>query len=220
MYHFYLDSLELPVAPAKVEMKIANKNKAISLLGIGEVNQLKDAGLTEVNFEVLLPGRPYPFATYKDGFLPPRYYLSYIERLKVNKKPFQLIISRISPNQELLFDTSMKVSLEDYTIVEDAAEGFDIKVKLKLKQYKDYQTIELKLLEDEEGKGDTDVSLTQEKKRPTPATDQSYVVQSGDTLWGICRRKLGDGTQYKDVAKLNNIENPNLIYAGQVIRFE
>lgn len=32
------------------------------------------------------------------------------------------------------------------------------------------------------------------------------------------QKELGDGTRYKEIAKLNNISNPNKIYPGQVFR--
>ena len=47
----------------------------------------------------------------------------------------------------------------------------------------------------------------------------SYVVVKGDTLWDIAKRYLGNALRYPELAKLNNIKNPNLIYPGQVIRF-
>lgn len=44
---------------------------------------------------------------------------------------------------------------------------------------------------------------------------QTYTVQSGDTLSGIAEQF---GTDYQTLAQINNIENPNLIYAGQEIK--
>lgn len=42
----------------------------------------------------------------------------------------------------------------------------------------------------------------------------TYVVQRGDTLAKIAARY---GTTWRDIAVANNISNPNLIYAGQVL---
>ena len=42
-------------------------------------------------------------------------------------------------------------------------------------------------------------------------------VQKGDTLWGISATYFGGGKNYQQLAKLNNIPNPNLIYVGQII---
>lgn len=41
-----------------------------------------------------------------------------------------------------------------------------------------------------------------------------YIVKKGDTLSGIAKKY---GTTYQQLAKLNNIKNPNLIYVGQKI---
>lgn len=43
-----------------------------------------------------------------------------------------------------------------------------------------------------------------------------YTVVSGDTLWGIAEKFYGDGSRYPEIAKANNISNPDLIYPGQV----
>ena len=43
----------------------------------------------------------------------------------------------------------------------------------------------------------------------------TYTVQSGDTLWKIA---LEYGTTVQEIAYINGIENPNLIYPGQVLR--
>ncbi|MEH7418686.1 LysM peptidoglycan-binding domain-containing protein [Neobacillus drentensis] len=43
----------------------------------------------------------------------------------------------------------------------------------------------------------------------------TYTVQSGDTLSGIAKKF---NTTVDELAKLNNIENPNLIYVGQILR--
>ncbi len=50
---------------------------------------------------------------------------------------------------------------------------------------------------------------------PSPGGVIQYTVQWGDTLSGIAERF---GTTYQNLAAYNGISNPDLIYAGQVIR--
>jgi hypothetical protein len=45
----------------------------------------------------------------------------------------------------------------------------------------------------------------------------SYTVKPSDTLQGLSRSLLNDPSKWGDVAKLNALKNPNLIYPGQVI---
>ena len=49
---------------------------------------------------------------------------------------------------------------------------------------------------------------------PTSTTTTYYTVKRGDNLWRISRRF---GTTISSIVELNNIQNPNLIYPGQVL---
>ena len=44
---------------------------------------------------------------------------------------------------------------------------------------------------------------------------KNYIVQPGDTLFGIAAREYGDGDLYPVIARMNNLANPDLIFAGQ-----
>lgn len=48
-----------------------------------------------------------------------------------------------------------------------------------------------------------------------PSKSSTYTVQAGDTLSGIASKY---GTTYQELARINNIANPNVIYPGQVIK--
>ncbi len=139
-YLFYLDKVLLPIAPSKLTTKIKNQNSTINLINDGEVSVLKSAGLTEIDFEVILPNVQYPFATYKDGFENAKYYLDKFEELKTSMESFQFIITRQFPQGDSLYSTNIAVSLEDYTITEQASQGFDVVVSISLKQYVNYST--------------------------------------------------------------------------------
>ena len=53
------------------------------------------------------------------------------------------------------------------------------------------------------------------KAAATKSAATYYTIQSGDTLWGISQKY---GTTVDNLVRLNNIKNPNLIYAGTKIR--
>ena len=139
-YDFYLGLCLLPITPDKLTVKINNANSTLTLIDEGQINILKKAELTDVEFECRIPQTKYPFAKYKAGFLGASFFLSYFENLKTSKKPFQFIVSRMKPSGGILFATNLKVSMEDYKITEQAKEGFDLIVKIKLKQYREYST--------------------------------------------------------------------------------
>jgi nucleoid-associated protein YgaU len=49
-------------------------------------------------------------------------------------------------------------------------------------------------------------------------TANSYTVAHGDYLWEIAIRAYGDGYRWVDIAKANNLSNPDLIYSGNVLK--
>ena len=50
----------------------------------------------------------------------------------------------------------------------------------------------------------------------TPLNSGRYhTVVKGDTLWAIAQRYYGNGSRYPEIAKANNISNPNVINVGQ-----
>ncbi|MEL0691429.1 peptidoglycan-binding protein, partial [Clostridioides difficile] len=117
-----------------------NKNKTVDLINVGEVNILKKEGLSEISFEAEFTHNKLPF--YRGTFRDVQFFLSKLELLKTDCKPFQFIVSRELGNK-VLFNTNIKVSLEEYAISEDADNGSDTKVAIKLKQYRDYSTKKL-----------------------------------------------------------------------------
>lgn len=218
MYSFYFeqegDLIQLPVPPSNLVIKINDKNKVIELLNLGDINILKDPGLTDINLKILLPGQLLPFAVYPNGFKMPEYYLERFKKYKTEKEPIRFIVSRVSPWGEPLFDTNMLVGFGAYTIEEKAGEEGDIYVDIPLKQYKEYktQTVAIQQIVDKQA------TATVKEQRPAKTPAKSYTVKSGDTLWAIAKRELNDGSKFNDIAKLNNISNPNSIKPGQVLK--
>lgn len=92
-YRLYMDGILFPVTPSKITMKINGKNETVTLINEGEANILKSPGLTDVDFELLLPAVQYPFAVYPSGFRPAKYYLDKLEALMSAKSAFQYVVT-------------------------------------------------------------------------------------------------------------------------------
>ena len=200
----YLAGALMPITPSKVTVKINNQNKTMTLINGEEINILKAAALSDVSFELLLPQVSYPFTN--GGAQSASYYISLFERLKNSKEPFQWILNRQRPAGGMFFYTNLTVGMENYELVDDAGAGFDVKVKVSLKQYRAYGTKTVKL---------------KPAPRPAPSAPKksTYTVKSGDCLWNIAKKYLGDGSRYNEIYNLNKdkIKNPNLIYPNQVL---
>ena len=218
-YYFYLGNVLLPIPPKKLELKISNQNKTYDLMNYSEINVLKNPGLTSIEFEVLLPNVKYPFAMYKNDFQNAKYYLEVLENLKVNKSAFQFIVVRKFPKGNSIFDTNIKVSIEDYTITDSTDEGFDTKVKIKLKQYREYSTKTVQVTIKQYKPPVITRPVTTNNTATAKPSGQNYTVKRGDCLWNIAKKYDGNGSKYTTIynANRNKIKNPNLIYPGQVL---
>lgn len=216
MYSFFIDGMELPIAPQKLTVKIKGSNKTLTLINEGDINFLRAPGLTEITFDAVLPmlGQ-YSFA---NGYRRPDSYLNKLESLMTGKEPFRFLVSRVSPSGRLLYDTNMKVSLENYTVTEDATKGPDVTVSITLKQYISYSTKTVTVVKPKPEKKPV---VQQKKKRETSSAPKvkTYTVKSGDCLWNIAKKYYGNGAQYTKIYNANKgkIKNPNLIYPGQVL---
>ena len=213
-YDFLLAGILLPITPERVTLSIKNRNETFDLINLGDVNILRYPGLTDISFDFIAPAYNYPFVR---AFQEQKFYFNLLETLKTSLKPFYFSIVRRTPTGKLIFTTNMRVSLEEYQIVEDAsAQGFDITFSVKLRQFKPFKTIaqEIKATDNEEEK----IIETKVEREETKEPAKTYQVKKGDTLWNIAKKEFGVGIKYKDIAKLNNLPNPNLIYPGQILK--
>ncbi len=224
-YEIRIKGLRLPVAPEKIQISVPSTNEKITLASSQEYVIPKKGGLRQIEFEALLPNQQYPFAEYYDNkerdykengseFKNALAYLSYIEALKFNKMSFQLQINRRLENGEVIYNDDITVVLEDYTIVDDAENGFDTMVALKFCEYVEIETEVVKATSD----GLQSTKERESKTAPKPPTN--YKVVKGDTLWGLAKKYYNDGSKYTVIANANKdiIKNPDLIYAGQEIK--
>lgn len=220
-YKCYLFGQLMPETPSKLTVKIKGKNKTLELLNEGEINFLRTPGLTEITLPLT-----FPMLTASRR---PEYYLDLLEKAKTSRSTTQFIMTRTTPNGRLLFDTNIKVSVEDYTITESATNGLDVSVEVNLKQYRDYGTKTIKV--ETEAKKTTAAVTQQTQTAPKAATvtnerpattapkATTYTVKKGDCLWNIAKKYLGNGAKYNLIYNANKdkIKSPNLIYVGQVL---
>lgn len=220
MYYFYFDKLCFPIAPEKMETKIKGNNQTVTLINEGEINQIKSPKLTEFSFDLLLPQiTKYPFATYNNYYtikvaqsptpltffnhdlVPASYYLENIESLFTGKKPFKFKVIRRSPKNKVLFDTTMSVTLEEYSIKEEASNGFDVVVSVTLKKYIEYGTKKITVKK----KGNKKILTKKTIRKVNKKLPTTYKVKKGDTLYMIAKKHYtsGDKTYRKAIYNKN-----------------
>lgn len=216
-YYMFMGSMQIPIPPPAISLRVNGKNETVNLLNKGEVNIIKTAGLSDISFKIMLPNTNYPFnesLIFKSKKA--KYYLDELEKMKINRQPFQFIVVRMKPNGTMLQMTNMKCTLEDYQVDEDAEEAFDVFVDISLKQWRDYGTKKIKLETDSEG----NVKGTVEQNRDTSGKVAAQTVKAsqGTTLQRIVKEQFGNTNNVFAIASLNKVAVPAALTVGQVLK--
>lgn len=200
---------ELPVLPEELEIKEKSENKNHTLQNIGEITIINTVNLANLNLKGLFPANHAPFVS-SSILKEPIEYIRTLKKWRATKLPLRVVVT------DTAFPFTWACTIENLEYKEVAGEVGDIYYSLELKEYRYYYVKKVNLVKAESTKlAATSVVLNRPVEKALPKT---YTVQSGDTLYAICKKQLGDGNKYKEVAQKNNIKNPNLIYPGQVLK--
>ena len=211
-YEVYIDDMLLPIPPQKIPIKYPGQNETATLINGEEINITRPPGLAEISIDVVIPQMDYPCASWDGSVEDAEEFISRLQDLKESGDTFEFIVIRDS------FDTNMDVTLEDYNVSDDVKEGLDLVVSLTMKEARHYGTKIMNFAIVPEQPIPAAASPEPERPAARPQV-KTYTVKSGDGLWNIAKKQLGDGNRWKEIHNLNldKISNPNLIHAGLVL---
>lgn len=214
--------IQLPVNPEDITINGSSNNDTTDTVGQGEISNIGFPGLKELTISSFFPKRYNGELYINTGgqFEGPEFYIKFFEDIKKDRKPFRLIITDLNIN--------MLVSIESFSNTYQYGTD-DVDYELELKEYKEHNIRILKAT----STGFVNVDSVQKVSSVTPtntnsnrsvekSTPKTYTVVSGDNLWTIAQRLLGDGSRWNEIYSYNNNRsiiggNPNLIRPGQVL---
>lgn len=216
MYKMYLginngeEGFIIPRLPEKIDISEEGDNKTYNIINLGEVNNITLPKLTNISFESYFPLNDGPYVS-SDELFNPSFYIKKIDEWRKNLQKIRFIFIGGPIEINDLF------SIENFKYNENGGEVGDIYFSIELKRYKQYSA--KKVIVQTSSNGTTVATTSQSSSRENnKQTTTSYTVVSGDTLWHIAKRFLGNGNRYNEIANLNNISNPDKISIGQVLK--
>lgn len=156
-----------------------------SMLDLGDVVRRTGAGLSKVSWSGTFPGAARNALSLMRGkWVSPQTYQSYLNKWKKSGTTLNLLITGTPVN--------MDVYLEDFKV--NYSGGFG--------DYSyDVSFVELKTL------SITTIKKAVKKKTKSKSrsskTYRTYTVKRGDCLWNIAAKRLGRGSRWKEIYKLN-----------------
>lgn len=240
-YGFFLSfnnesqAMRLPVNPEKLEINASGDGKTYNIVDLGEINSIQPNKLRELTLESFFPGQRYPFVV-GNTLYSPYHYVEMIQKWMEKKRPLRFVFSGLNVpessldekiklnkqigeieserfrSNEAFMAINMAVSIEKFDWSIAAGDSGDIQFKLSLKEYVFYQALKLKFKESK-----TEVT---KKRADNKEAASTYTLVAGDSLWKIAKKKLGDGSRYQEIQKLNNIPDSDLrkLPIGKVIK--
>lgn len=207
----------LPLPPEAVKCKAEGKFITYNIINVGEVKLPDGEKLVKFSWSGRLPGasmRHMRMVSTSD-WRSPKEIQGIFSSWRNQGKKLRLLVTGTTINHNVYLDSytvdNSKLDTVEYSISFSVAK--DIMV---------YTTTELNI---ENTTKKTTTTTTNDRAASSEAATSSpqkttYTVKSGDCLWSIAKKFLGNGSRYTEIYEANKAiigSNPNLIYAGQVL---
>lgn len=200
----------IPVNPEEVKTSNSLSIEKYNILSLGQVGVPSYKELNTYSFETEFPYKVTSYVNYKNDFKNSDFWVDLFENWMKNKTPVRFIASN-----GIGKDINTLVLISSMEVSEKAGEEGDKYISFELLEYRkfDKKVATIKDIGGNKGKVTQSSSSTSNPN----ATNKTYTVVRGDTLWGISKRYYGKGSEYPKIfnANKNIIKNPNLIYPGQ-----
>lgn len=204
------ESFQLPVMPGSLEISESANGRTYDIVALGEINVIKNLKLSEYEFSSLFPAQRYPFVTVQT-LLQPIEYVRLIIKWMESRLPIHFIFTSDS------FEINTLASIESFNWKEVAGGAGDIDYDIKLKRYVAYAATKVP----QTSISGPVIAASAVPARPDETQQpKTYTLVSGDTLWAVAKRFLGDGARWPEIQKLNGITEAEIkrLQIGRVLK--
>lgn len=206
----------LPLPPEAVKCKAESKFITYNIINVGEVKLPNGEKLVKFSWSGRLPGESMKHMRMvsEADWRSPKEIQSIFSVWRNQGKKLRLLVTGTTINHD--------VYLENYTVDNSKLDTVEYSISFAVaKDIKVYTTKELNLDTETQQPAQTtnDRAASTEAASETPKKT-TYTVKSGDSLWAIAKKLLGNGSRYSEIYNLNKSiigSNPNLIYPGQTL---
>lgn len=205
---FYLTTgsqrIHFPMNPEKITANTGARVLSFETIGLGEIALPKGTKIARISFEGFFPGEGRQALGILKSWQAPQFIVDQLQQWRNSGKKIRLLVTETPLNLDVYIDSFN----HNYS----GGHG-DISYSLDL-----IQARTLTVYTENEMKN---TGSKASPPRSSPEAPKTYTVRSGDSLYAIAKRTLGDGSRWREIYDTNKKTigpDPNLIRPGQVLR--
>ncbi|WP_128896322.1 LysM peptidoglycan-binding domain-containing protein [Longirhabdus pacifica] len=202
-YNNEAETFQLPVNPQNISISSGHNFNDVQVSKLGEFTIIGEEQLKQYDFSSFFPKDYQPMYCEYDGFPEPWQAVKKIEEWQKSGNPVSFKITSHDETQKV----NTAATIRSFNYEEKAGSPGDIYFTISLKEFK--------FLEFQKVEGPDDLQKVRPNNQEKVTT---YIVKSGDSLWKIAQKTLGNGSEWRKIydANVDVIgPNENLIYPKQ-----
>ena len=208
-----------PVLPEKINLKQDSDNTSLNIVGLGEITIMQDKPEAQVSWRSFFPANAFP-GMQVERMIWPEEIKFMLKTWMGSKKPCHLIVTGTKIN--------LYCTIEQFDCSESGGAVGDLDYSITFKEYRQpvISQVEVEAVsaggEEEDGQGEPEVIIALAQKhivrQDNTVNSETYTVERGDCLYNIALAELGDANRWREIAALNDISSPYLIFPDQVLQ--
>ena len=184
--------LQIPVLPEEIKISYNSGNSSVSVVEFGEIVIKQGRKAAQYSFSSIFP--IYPFRGSTNKVSSPKTYISKIQKFIDDKSVVKFVLARANNK---FVGLSVNVVIDKFDYSEKGDDPGTIEYSITFKEYRSVTVNQIKTNKKKATK-------TNNKKRTsTKPKSKTYKVKSGDCLYNIAKKELGNSSRWKEIYNLN-----------------
>lgn len=204
------EKLMLPVNPPSFTVTSSANNDSVDIAGLGEIIIMQGRRALQFSVSSFFPAAYFPGCKIKEP-TDPKTLIRQLETWRDREQPVHFIATQ--------FGVDLYCAIESLQYHEDGGDVGTIHYTINFKEYREVTARQVSV----DTTTKTATVTETETRVDNTVTPKTYTVKTGDCLWLIAQKYLGDGSRYKEIYEANKSVidahggGPNMIWTGDVL---